>query len=192
MIQGLFTVSFFIATLFFSLVLMILWVRLFLRYQRVSTLHPISQMVYRLTDPILKPVEKIVVKQRKTPPKYDWICFAFIILVEFVKFTITGLIAYHQLLPLSYLLLFVAADLIVQPLNLLFYALLIRVIMSWVRPDWRNPVADLLNLLTNPLIRIGHKLIPDISGFDFAPYIMMVLLKVITIFISASMPIPLL
>jgi len=192
MMHGLLTVGFFLSSLLFSFLLMVLWLRIFLRYERVSILHPVSQLIYRFTDPLIKPIEKVFVKQRKTLPRYDWICLGFIVFVEIIKFILLGLLAYRQLLPLPYILLFVIADLIVEPLNVLFYALLIRVIMSWVRPDWRNPVADLLNLLTNPLIRIGHRIIPDISGFDFAPYIMMVFLKVSTIFISASMPLPLL
>lgn len=192
MTHGLLTVGFFLFSLVFSFLLMLLWVRIYLRFERVSTLHPVSQLIYRLTNPWMKPVEQLFIQQRKSLPQYDWVCFAFIVVLELVKFIILGLLAYRQILPLSYLLVFVIADLIVQPLNLLFYALLIRIIMSWVRPDWRNPVADLLNLITNPLIRFGHRIVPDISGFDFAPYIMMIGIKVVVLFISASMPLPLL
>lgn len=189
---GLLTVTHFLVSLVFSLFLFVLWIRLFLRYYRVSTLHPVSQVIYRFTNPLLSPVEKLFYPKKKPLPRYDWTCLALIIIVEFIKFTLLGLLIYKTVLPILYLTIFVLADLIIQPCNLLFYALLIRIIMSWINPQWRqNPAADILIYITEPLINMGRKIIPDISGFDFAPFIIMIILKVITLFIEASMPIPL-
>ena len=85
-------------------------------------------------------------------------------------------------------MLYVLADLIIQPCNLLFYAILIRVIMSYVNPKWQHPATDFLRIITEPLLILGRKIIPDISGFDFSPIIMMIILKIITLFIGASLP----
>ena len=60
--------------------------------------------------------------------------------------------------------------------------------MSWINPRWQHPLADLLRLVTEPLLRLGRRIIPDISGFDFSPYVMLIMLKVITLFISESLP----
>ena len=72
-------------------------------------------------------------------------------------------------MPILFILLYVLADLIIQPCNLLFYAIIIRVIMSYANPGWQHPLADFLRLLTEPLLILGRKIIPDISGFDFSP-----------------------
>lgn len=189
---GLLSVSNFLIALIFSLILFILWLRMILRYFRVSSLHPVSQVIYRFTNPAMSFIEKHVYPKSSRLPRYDWVCFGFIVITECIKFLLLGWVTYHATIPFIWLFLFVAGDIIVQPCNLLFYALLIRVILSWLNPQWsRHPAADVLVLITNPLIRLGQKIIPNISGFDFGPFIIMILLKVITLFISASMPLPL-
>lgn len=186
---GLLSVGYFLATLFFSLVLFVLWIRLFIRYYRVSAIHPVGHLIYNLTDPMLKPFERQIYRGRTHLPRYDWVCLAAIIVIEFIKFTLLGLIAYQIFIPFIYQIVLVLADLIVQPCNLLFYALIIRVVLSWVNPQWQqHPAASILILITDPLLQFGRKVVPDISGFDFSPFIMMIILKVISLFISATVP----
>ncbi|STX52305.1 Integral membrane protein YggT, involved in response to extracytoplasmic stress (osmotic shock) [Legionella busanensis] len=186
---GLIAVSYFLISIFFNLIIFLFWLRILLRYYRVSSLNPMGQAIYRLTDRIVLPLESTIFRSKRHPQRFDAISFACIVVLELIKFILLGLIAYQRLLPITYLFLFVIADLIIQLGDLLFYALLLRVIMSWVNPQWQmHPAAMILNLITDPLIKIGHKIIPNISGFDFAPFIMMVIIKVITLFISASLP----
>jgi YggT family protein len=146
-------------------------------------------MVKTFTDPLVKPLEKLFPAKKAKPSRYDWPCFIVIVIVEIIKFTLLSFLLYKAMMPLGYLLLFVFADLIVQPCNLLFYIILIRVIMSWVNPTWHHPVVDVMRKITDPLLAFGRSLIPDISGFDFSPFIILILLKVITLFMSASLPI---
>ncbi len=185
--NGLMLVSNFLISTLFNLIVMILWLRIVLRYFRVSHLNPLNQLVYQLTNPILGFIERHILSKTARLPQYDWVAFSAIVFVEIVKFLLLGYITYQALLPFSQLILLVLASLIIEPCNLLFYALLIRVVLSWLRPDWeRHPMASVLILITEPLIRFGHKIVPNISGFDFAPFIMMIILKVITLFISAQ------
>lgn len=187
---GLIEVSYFLVSVFFNLILFVLWLRIILRFYRVSALHPMGQAIYRLTDFVILPLESLIYRGKRPPQRFDYISLSCIVLVEIVKFLLLSLIAYGVLLPLVYLLLFVSGDLIIQLGDLLFYALLLRVIMSWVNPHFQmHPAAMVINLITDPLIQIGRRIIPNISGFDFAPFVMMIIIKVITLFISASMPI---
>jgi YggT family protein len=187
--NGLAIVANFLISTFFSLVVMVLWLRIILRYFRVSHLNPLSQLVYQLSNPMLGFIERQVHSKATKLPRYDWVALSAIVVVEIIKFLLLGWVVYHTTVPPVLLLGLVLASLIVEPCNLLFYALLIRVILSWVRPDWeRHPMASVLIMITEPLIRLGHKVVPDISGFDFAPFIVMIVLKVITLFISSQMP----
>lgn len=186
--SGFLAVGYFLVSLFFSLLLIILWARVFLRYFRISALHPVSQMINRFSDPIIRPLEgRIPVKNKLSNP-YDWLSLALIVVVEVIKFSLLALILFGRLLPLGYLVILTLADLIIQPANFLFYLILIRVIMSWVNPSWQNPVADVIKQITDPLLNLGRRIVPDISGFDFSPFIIMIILKIITLFISASLP----
>jgi YggT family protein len=186
--SGFTAVGFFLFSLFFSAVIYSLWVRIALRYLRISSLTQFSQLISTITDPLVNPFNFVLKQKYKPGQKYDWMAFGVLILVELIKIITLSLLVFHAIMPVVFLLLYVLADLIIQPCNLLFYAILIRVIMSYANPRWQHPVADFLRLLTEPLLILGRKIIPDISGFDFSPIIMMIILKIITLFISASLP----
>lgn len=193
MLSGLLTVSYFLLSLLFTTLLFLLWSRVFLRFFRISSLQPVSKMINQFSQSLVRPIESLWTQKNKSKPQYDVPALIMIMIVEIVKMIILGLLAYRQLLPLPYLIILIFADLIIQPLNLLFYALIVRVVLSWLGLQWQHhPVNEVVQIITDPLIRFGHKLIPNVSGFDFSPFIMMIGLKVITLFISSSLPIPLL
>lgn len=185
---GFIAVGYFLVTLFFSLVLLLLWARLFLRFCKISALDPIGQAVYSFTEPFVGLIARRLPAKLTKPGPYDWACFILILFVEFVKFILLGLLIYKTMIPLGYLILFIIADLLIQPCNLLFYILLIRVVMSWVNPHWNHPLAKVIKIITDPLLAWGRHLIPDISGFDFSPYLILIILKALTLFMSASLP----
>ena len=186
--SGLIAVGYFLFALFFSLIAFILWARIALRYFRISTLHPLNQSIRALTDPIIMPLNRMFIAPKKRLSRYDWPCFCVLVIVELLKYIAIGALFLGAKLPWSFVPLYTVADLIVQPCNLLFYAIIIRVIMSWINPKWHHPAHDLLCTITDPLLRLGRHIIPDISGFDFSPFVIMIILKVITLFISTSLP----
>ena len=155
------TVGSFIFGLIFSLIIFLLWARIALRYLKISSLHPVSQVIHNLTNPVILPFERLLFAARPQS-RYDWAAIALLIPVEFVKFVLLALFFYGVIIPVFWLITLVLADLILQPLDFLFYAILIRVILSWVNPQWQHPVADVLRSLTEPLLRRGRKLVPDI------------------------------
>ncbi len=186
--NGFIAVGYFLANLFFSTLLIALWLRVVLRYFHISTLHPISQMIYQFTNPLTQPFEKLLSSKISIPKRYDWAGLIVIALTSLFKFIAFSFLLYGTLLPVIYLLLFTMADLIIQPCNLFFYLILIRAVMSWVNPTWQHPAANVLQLLTEPLLQLGRKIIPEMAGFDFSPIVIMVILKIISLFMKASLP----
>ena len=185
---GFTAVGLFLVSLFFGFVIFILWLRIALRYLRISAINPLSRLSHSISDPIIQPINHLFQLKYQPGQKYDWIAFIVLVFIEIIKIISLCFLMYHVMIPFTYLLLFVAADLIIQPCDFLFYAILIRVIMSYVNPGWQNPIADFLRMLTQPLLILGRKIVPDISGFDFSPFIIMIILKIITLFITASLP----
>jgi YggT family protein len=186
--SGFTAVGFFLISIFFGLIIFGLWVRIALRYLRVSSLSPFSILINSNTDHLVKPFNQVLKQKYKPGQKYDWMAFIVLVLIELIKIICLSLLVFHVLMPIPFILLYILADLIIQPCNLLFYAILIRVIMSYANPRWQHPLADFLRLLTEPLLIFGRKIVPDISGFDFSPFLIMISLKIITLFISASLP----
>lgn len=183
---GLISVSYFLISCIFSLLFLILWGRILLRFYRISSLHPLAKTLYHLTNPLVRPFTYFF--PHKINPRYDWSALAAIIFFEIIHFILLSFLFYNRLLPFYAMALYILGDLIIQPCNLLFYAVIARVILSWLynkHPAY-HPATDLIHLITNPLIAVGHKIIPNISGFDFAPLLVLIILKVITLFISAS------
>ena len=186
--SGFAAVGLYLVSLFFELIIFTFWLRIALRFLRISSLNPLNQMVGNITNPIIHPILSLFKQKYQQGEQYDWMAFSILILIEFLKVLCVGLIIYHSFVPLNYIVLHILADLIVQPCNLLFYAILIRVVMSYANPGWQHPAANFLRLLTEPLLFQARKLIPNIFGFDFSPFIIMVVLKVIILFINASLP----
>ncbi len=182
--------SFLLSTVF-SLAVFALWSRIILRFFRISPLQTFAARIYSVTN-FLLPLERQVYG-RAVFPSYDWLCLLCISIIEALKFILLGLLIYKSFIPLGLLSTLVLADTIIQPLQLFFYAILARVLLSWCNPSWQqHPMAVLITKITNPLFALGYKLIPNISGFDFAPLILLVLLKTLTVFISATINSPLL
>ena len=188
--SGFTAVGYFLLSMFFSIVNILLWARFGLRYFRVSSLHPAAQTIITFTTPMIKPLERLFKSSNTRVHRYDWACLSMIIIVDILKFTLLGVLFLGQFPTWIILPVYVLADLIIAPCNLLFYSILIRVIMSWVNPGWRNPLAEIIYLITEPLLYWARRKVPPISGLDFSPFIIMIGLKVVTLFTSASVASP--
>lgn len=186
--SGLTSVGLFIISSLFSLLLLSMWIRMAMRYFHISSLNPISQLVHTVTGRLVNPVQSLLKLKPQPRKHYDLETLIVLVFLELLKIVLINLLVFHSILPLAYFLIYVLADLIIQPCDFLFFAVLIRVIMSFVNPDWHGPVPDLLRTVTDPLLKLGRKIIPDISGFDFSPYIILMILKIITLFINSSLP----
>ncbi|KTD25031.1 YggT family protein [Legionella israelensis] len=186
--SGFQAVGLFLVSIFFTLVIFSLWLRIAIRFFRISAINPASQIIYKITNPIVLPLNHIFNIEYKASNRYDWTTFAALVVVEFIKIIIVSLLVFGALIPFTFILVYVLADLIIQPCDLLFYIILIQVVLSWVSPALQHPVLDVIRIITAPFLNFGRKIIPDISGFDFSPFIILIILKVITLFINHSLP----
>lgn len=186
--SGFATVGYFLFTLFFGLVTFLLWLRIGLRYFRISSLHPLSRTIDSLLSPVLIPVDKLFKSAGTRTARFDWPCIFLLIIVELIKFSLMGYL-FLQLAPsLFSILLYALADMIIQPCDLLFYAIIIRVIISWINPHLHNTASEIIYLFTEPLLAPARRWVPPVSGFDLSPLIVLLILKIISLFISASLP----
>ena len=68
-------------------------------------------------------------------------------------------------------------------LSFLTYAIIIRAVLSWVRPNPNNPLIRLINKVTDPIMRPLERIIPPIGGLDISPIIALVLIQVVQRFL---------
>ena len=66
-----------------------------------------------------------------------------------------------------------------QFLDLYFYVVLVAVVTSWMQLPPNNPIVHYSKMLTEPVLAPIRKLLPPMGGLDFAPLILLVLLRFI-------------
>jgi YggT family protein len=73
-------------------------------------------------------------------------------------------------------------------LNALMLIILINALLSWVRPDPRNPIVMLLERVSDFVCDPIRRLFPtNAGGIDFAPFIAMILIIFVQRFAIASL-----
>ena len=120
-------------------------VRFLMQWHRVDFYNPISQMVVTITNPPVMLVRRIV-------PGFwgmDLACLVVLLLLGLLKIYLLLLIhgAVAPFLPSMWMALVSVLDLI---LDVYFYMIFIRVILSWIAPFSQHPAATILNSLTEP------------------------------------------
>jgi YggT family protein len=139
----------------------------------------------RITSPLVIPVRRII------PPigRLDTSTILVAYILEFLL--ILALLALRGLrvetLPIA---ITAILELAILSLNLFFFAILIKIILSWVAPQNYNPMTVLLNTMAEPLLRPFRRIVPAVGGFDVSPIFAIVLLKAAEIVLQSYRPIP--
>ncbi len=68
--------------------------------------------------------------------------------------------------------------------NLFSLAILIRVILSWVRLDPYHPVSVFIHQVTEPVLAPIRRFLPSTGMIDFSPLIALVLIQVVQVVLS--------
>lgn len=67
-------------------------------------------------------------------------------------------------------------------IGLMVVAILMRLLLQWVRADFYNPLCQFLVKVTNPLIVPARRIIPSIGKLDTASVVVILVLELIEIF----------
>lgn len=161
----------FLLTSLADLYLLTFLLRFIMQWVRASHYNPLSQFVFKVTNPLVVPARRLLPSIRGLDTPTLAVLFALEVVVTFVLLRLAGLS-----LSVGDLLLYSLLRLV--SLTLLFYigALFIYVLLSWFGDRGRNPMAELLGDLVEPLLRPVRRLIPPIGGLDIAPLIVTLLL----------------
>lgn len=149
---------------FFYLAIVIVILRFLLQIAKADFYNPISQGLVKLTQPILKPMRRVI-------PGVFGLDMSSLILafclsaVAIILLLITG---GYQMIPILYIIAWAILGCLHIIINIYFYAIIIFVILSWVAPSSYHPAALLIGQLVNPVLTPFRKLIPPIGGLDIS------------------------
>ena len=72
-------------------------------------------------------------------------------------------------------------------LELYMWVIIIRALLSWVNPDPHNPIVQVLNSITEPVLYRVRQLIPMSSiGIDFSPIVVILVIIFLQSFLVNS------
>jgi YggT family protein len=65
-------------------------------------------------------------------------------------------------------------------LTILTWAILIRVLLSWIpNLDRGNPLVQILHQITDPVLEPARRIIPPLGGMDFSPIVVILVLQLL-------------
>lgn len=148
----------------FELIVVIVLLRFLLPLTRVSYFNPISQFVIRITDPILRPMRRLI-------PSFGRIDTAALVAVIVLQLAQVFLVASLANVspPLAVILLYALRTLIQLVLYIFLVAIIANAILSWFAHSIRHPIVPFLEELTHPVLAPFRRVIPSIGGIDISP-----------------------
>jgi YggT family protein len=165
----------------FDLIVTLFVLRLLAEACRVDFHNPLSQFLYRTTNPVLAPIRRVVPNWRRINLAALLLAWLAVLLKRLLLFALQGLMPN----PLGLVVLSIA-DLL--DFVLLFYLVLIFAwsLLSMFAADQRQPVLRLAGAIVDPLLRpLRGRLVA--GQIDFSPMVVMIALLLARILIAAPL-----
>jgi len=176
---------YFIVKTLAQLYLLLLLLRFWLPIMRADFRNPIANGILRITSPLVIPVRRIIPPIGRLDTSTILVAYILEFLLILVLLALRGLRV--ETLPIA---ITAILELAILSLNLFFFVILIKIILSWVAPQNYNPMTVLLNTMAEPLLRPFRRIVPAVGGFDISPIFAIVLLKAAEIVLQSYRPIP--
>ena len=156
----------FLVEVIFQLYILAVLLRFLLQWTRADFNNSISQFVVRITSPVLVPMRRVIPSVRGK----DTASLVLAWLLKTLELLLVFLLGKGSFMPALALLVAIPA-LLEFIINIFIAAIIMQAILSWVTIDTYSPIVDILNSLSNPVLRPFRKLLPATSGFDFSPVV---------------------
>jgi len=176
---------YFIVKTLAQLYLLLLLLRFWLPIMRADFRNPIANGILRITSPLVIPVRRIIPPIGRLDTSTILVAYILEYLLILALLALRGLRV--ETLPIA---ITAILELAILSLNLFFFVILIKIILSWVAPQNYNPMTVLLNTMAEPVLRPFRRIVPAVGGFDVSPIFAIVLLKAAEIVLQSYRPIP--
>ncbi|SDN86473.1 YggT family protein [Pseudomonas arsenicoxydans] len=147
-----------------SLYLLIVLMRFILQLVRANFYNPLCQFIVKATQPLLKPLRRVI-------PSMFGLDMSSLVLALIIQMLLIAVILFLKGFMVDWVLLIPWALIALFSLflNIIFYAMIISVILSWVAPGSHNPGAELVAQITEPVLAPFRRIIPNLGGLDISP-----------------------
>ena len=173
----------FLVKLFFDIYILTLILRYLLTIVRVDSLNPLSALIIKVTNPLLKPL-------RRTIPGYfgiDWASIISLFLVQAIEIILVALIITGGIPAFSGLTMLTIAYLLRTILYIYLFIIIVQVIISWVNPNVYNPITTIMYQISEPILKPIRQFIPSSGGLDFSPLVALIIINLLMILIISPL-----
>ena len=157
-----------------SLYLLIVLMRFILQLVRANFYNPLCQFVVKATQPLLKPLRRVI------PSLFglDMSSLVLALLLQILLFVVILMLNGYQAFTLL-LLPWALIGIFSLFLKIIFWSMIISVILSWVAPGSRSPGAELVAQITEPVLAPFRRLIPNLGGLDISPIFAFIVIQLL-------------
>ena len=150
----------------FGALIALVVLRVLLQGVRANFYNPVCQFLYKLTNPVLMPLRKVI-------PAWRSIDLAAVLLAWLLSAAKLALLygLSGQELGLAGLGVMALADLVDFVLMLYLGLILVRVLLSFISVERSNPIVPLVFQLTEPVLRPIRRRLPATGGLDLSPLV---------------------
>ncbi|SDH46261.1 YggT family protein [Pseudomonas benzenivorans] len=180
---GLNTAAVYILQTIGSIYLLVVLLRFILQLVRADFYNPLSQFIVRATQPLLKPLRKVI----PGLAGLDLASLVLAILVQLLLMALTLLLMGYGLGNPLQLLIWSIIGVTALFLKVFFFALIISVILSWVAQGSHNPAVELINQICEPLLVPIRRVLPSMGGLDFSPIVAFLILNLIDMLVIRNL-----
>ncbi|MDE2149406.1 MAG: YggT family protein [Gammaproteobacteria bacterium] len=164
----------FIVGTLLQIALGLLLARVLLQLVRADFFNPISQLVWKLTQPVVRPLLALLPRWRTLDLAGGLLLYALAVIYVELLASLYGFDV-----PIGYALVQALLKLASLTLNLYTLSLFAQALLSWIGPGVSNPAANVLWSLNEPLLRPVRRILPPIGGIDLSPVPVMLLLQLV-------------
>ena len=162
-----------------ALLLLVIVLRGVMHASRVNFYNPISQLIVRVTNPLLTPL-------RGTLPAYgriDWAAVVSAVVIQALFLAATAWLSGDQwgVPGIPTLLAWAAVAVMGLLVNLYFFILVAMIIVSWIAPGSRHPAIELIWQISEPVMAPFRVLLPNIGGIDLSPILLFFSIQIVQI-----------
>jgi YggT family protein len=157
-----------------SLYLLIVLMRFILQLVRANFYNPLCQFIVKATQPLLQPLRRVI-------PSMFGLDMSSLVLALIIQMVLIAVILALKGFMVDWILLvpWALIALFSLFLNILFYAMIISVILSWVAPGSHNPGAELVAQITEPVLAPFRRIIPSLGGLDISPIFAFIVIQLL-------------
>lgn len=149
----------------FEAFIYILLIRMLLQKLGESWNNPISQFVFKLTEPVVKPLKKFIPGFKG----FDLAIFVAAFLINLIETLIIFKIKV-RIMPGVFGSAIISLGFIGYKFVYIYiWGVILSAIMSWVPALQHNPLASVINTIAEPLMKLGRRFIPKMAGIDLSP-----------------------